>query len=218
MKQVKISDAVVKRLPLYLQVLNELKVREVKTVSSQELGHFLDFNPAQIRKDLAYFGDFGRKGIGYEVDYLIDKIRHILKINQTIFVALIGAGNLGHALCNYNKYSKDNMQIVAVFDSYEDKVGTKINNLVVQPMDELAETIKQQKIRIGIITVPAQEAQTVANQLIAGGIEGILNFAPTILRSPDEVRVQHADFTKELLSLAYYLNQKEEDNNESDLD
>lgn len=214
MKQVKISDAVVKRLPLYLQVLNELKVREVKTVSSQELGHLLDFNPAQIRKDLAYFGDFGRKGIGYEVDYLIDKIRQILKINQTIYVALIGAGNLGHALCNYNKYSKDNMQIVAVFDSFEGKVGTKINNLIVQPMDELAETIKKMNIRVGIITVPAQEAQTVANQLIAGGIEGILNFAPTILRAPDEVRVQHADFTKELLSLAYYLNHKEEENNE----
>jgi len=214
MKQAKISDAVVKRLPLYLQVLNELKVREVKTVSSQELGHLLDFNPAQIRKDLAYFGDFGRKGIGYEVDYLIDKIRQILKIDQTIYVALIGAGNLGHALCNYNKYSKDNMQIVAVFDSYEGKVGTKINNLVVQPMDELADTIKKMNIRIGIITVPAHEAQTVANQLIEGGIEGILNFAPTILRAPDEVRVQHADFTKELLSLAYYLNHKEEENNE----
>lgn len=218
MKQVKISDAVVKRLPLYLQVLNELKSREVKTVSSQELGHLLDFNPAQIRKDLAYFGDFGRKGIGYEVDYLIDKIRHILKINQTISVVLIGAGNLGHALCNYNKYSKDNMQIVAVFDSFEGKVGTKINNLVVQPMEQLADTIKQQNIRIGIITVPAQEAQVVANQLIAGGIEGILNFAPTILRAPDDVRVQHADFTKELLSLAYYLNHKEEDYDESDLD
>lgn len=218
MKQTKISDAVVKRLPLYLQVLNELKAREVKTVSSQELGHLLDFNPAQIRKDLAYFGDFGRKGIGYEVDYLIEKIRHILKINQTISVALIGAGNLGHALCNYNKYSKDNMQIVAVFDAHEAKVGTKINNLVVQPMEELAETIKQQKIRIGIITVPAQEAQNVANQLITGGIEGILNFAPTILRAPDEVRVQHADFTKELLSLAYYLNHKEEGYDESDMD
>lgn len=218
MKQVKISDAVVKRLPLYLQVLNELKAREVKTVSSQELGQLLDFNPAQIRKDLAYFGDFGRKGIGYEVDYLIDKIRHILKINQTISVVLIGAGNLGHALCNYNKYSKDNMQIVAVFDSFQGKVGTKINNLVVQPMEELADTIKQQNIRIGIITVPAQEAQVVANQLIAGGIEGILNFAPTILRAPDDVRVQHADFTKELLSLAYYLNHKEEDDDESDLD
>lgn len=213
MKQTKISEAVVRRLPVYLQVLLELKARDIQTVSSQELGNRLDFNPAQIRKDLAYFGDFGRKGIGYEVDYLIDKIRQILKINQTINVALIGAGNLGHALCNYNKYSNDNnMQIVAVFDNYESKIGTQINNLTVQSMDELSKTIAELNIRIGIITVPATEAQNVAVQLVNAGIEGILNFAPSILRVPDEVRIQHADFTKELLSLAYYLNHKEEDN------
>lgn len=209
MKQTKISEAVVRRLPIYLQVLHELKSREIGTVSSQDLGNRLDLNPAQIRKDLAYFGDFGRKGIGYEVDYLIDKIRHILKINQTINVALIGAGNLGHALCNYNKYSNDNMQIVAVFDNVENKAGSKINNLTVQPMSELAKTIDELDIRIGIITVPASEAQNVANQLTETRIEGILNFAPTILRVPDHVRIQYADFTKELLSLAYYLNNKE---------
>jgi len=214
MKQTKISEAVVRRLPIYLQVLHELKSREIGTVSSQDLGNRLDLNPAQIRKDLAYFGDFGRKGIGYEVDYLIDKIRHILKINQTINVALIGAGNLGHALCNYNKYSNDNMQIVAVFDNVENKVGTKINNLTVQPMAQLAKQITDLNIRIGIVTVPASEAQNVANQLIDSGIEGILNFAPTILRAPDSVRIQYADFTKELLSLAYYLNNKEEANDE----
>ncbi|MCR8660254.1 redox-sensing transcriptional repressor Rex [Paenibacillus endoradicis] len=214
MKQTKISEAVVRRLPIYLQVLHELKSREIQTVSSQDLGNRLDFNPAQIRKDLAYFGDFGRKGIGYEVDYLIDKIRHILKINQTINVALIGAGNLGHALCNYNKYSNDNMQIVAVFDNVESKVGTEINNLTVLPMGQLADKIDELNIRIGIVTVPASEAQNVANQLIDSGIEGILNFAPTILRAPDSVRIQYADFTKELLSLAYYLNNKEEANDE----
>lgn len=214
MKQTKISEAVVRRLPVYLQVLHELKSREIGTVSSQDLGNRLDLNPAQIRKDLAYFGDFGRKGIGYEVDYLIDKIQHILKINQTINVALIGAGNLGHALCNYNKYSNDNMQIVAVFDNVESKVDTKINNLTVQPMAQLTKQIAELNIRIGIITVPASEAQNVANQLIESGIEGILNFAPTILRAPDSVRIQYADFTKELLSLAYYLNNKEEANDE----
>ncbi|URN94086.1 MAG: redox-sensing transcriptional repressor Rex [Candidatus Pristimantibacillus lignocellulolyticus] len=214
MKQTKISEAVVRRLPVYLQVLHELKSREIQTVSSQDLGNRLDLNPAQIRKDLAYFGDFGRKGIGYEVDYLIDKIQHILKINQTINVALIGAGNLGHALCNYNKYSNDNMQIVAVFDNVESKVDTKINNLTVQPMAQLTKQIAELNIRIGIITVPASEAQNVANQLIESGIEGILNFAPTILRAPDSVRIQYADFTKELLSLAYYLNNKEEANDE----
>ncbi|WP_168119117.1 redox-sensing transcriptional repressor Rex [Paenibacillus sp. HB172176] len=218
MKQNRISEAVVRRLPIYLQVLNELSVREIQTVSSQELGVKLDLNPAQIRKDLAYFGEFGRKGIGYDIMYLIDKIRQILKVNQTIKVALVGAGNLGHALCNYNKYSKDNMQITAVFDVHPSKIGSNINNLVVQPISELAETVAQQNIRIGIISVPAFEAQNVANQFAEAGIEGILNFAPAIIRVPDDIRIHHADFTKELLSLAYYLNHKGEEDDEPALD
>lgn len=218
MKQTKISEAVVRRLPIYLQILNEMHNREIQTVSSQELGVKLDLNPAQIRKDLAYFGDFGRKGVGYDVVHLIEKIRQILKVDQTIKVALVGAGNLGHALCNYNKYSKDNMQITAVFDVHPSKIGTSINNLKVQPMSELVHTISEQKIRIGIITVPAFEAQNVANKFVEAGVEGILNFAPAILRVPEEVRIHNADFTKELLSLAYYLVREGEIQDESDLD
>ncbi|MBH5317917.1 redox-sensing transcriptional repressor Rex [Paenibacillus sp. GSMTC-2017] len=218
MKHAKISEAVVRRLPIYLQVLNELYSREIQTVSSQELGVKLDLNPAQIRKDLAYFGEFGRKGIGYDVMYLIEKIRQILKVNQTIKVALVGAGNLGHALCNYNKYSKDNMQITAVFDIHPEKIGTNVNNLVVLPMSELAKTVEEQNIRIGIITVPAFEAQNVANQFVSAGIEGILNFAPAILRVPEEVRIHNADFTKELLSLAYYLNHEGDGNDDAIVD
>jgi len=218
MKQTKISEAVVRRLPVYLQVLNEMLNREIQTISSQDLGMKLDLNPAQIRKDLAYFGEFGRKGVGYDVVYLIEKIRQILKVDQTIKVALVGAGNLGHALCNYNKYSKDNMQITAVFDVHPSKIGTSINNLIVMPMSELAATVAEQKIRIGIITVPAFEAQNVANQFVEAGIEGILNFAPAILRVPDEMRIHNADFTRELLSLAYYLVKEGETQDESDLD
>ncbi|WP_338551682.1 redox-sensing transcriptional repressor Rex [Paenibacillus sp. KS-LC4] len=218
MKQTKISEAVVRRLPIYLQVLNELNNREVQTVSSQELGVKLDLNPAQIRKDLAYFGDFGRKGIGYDVTYLIEKIRQILKLDQTINVALVGAGNLGHALCNYNKYSKDNMKIIAVFDVHPSKIGSQINNLTVMPMDMLKQTVEENNIRIGIITVPGFEAQNVANQFIDAGIEGLLNFAPAILKVPEEIRIHHADFTKELLSLAYYLERERDDDNEPNLD
>lgn len=205
MKQPKISEAVVRRLPIYLQFLNELNKREVQTVSSQDLGQRLDLNPAQIRKDLAYFGEFGRKGIGYDVNYLIEKIRQILKLNQTLHVALIGAGNLGHALCNYNMYIKDNMKITAVFDAVPAKIGTRINSLTVQPMEQLKEIVASSNIRIGIITVPAAEAQNVADQLVDAGVEGILNFAPIILKVPESVRIHHADFTRELLSLAYYL-------------
>lgn len=211
MKSEKISDAVVRRLPVYLRFLNELSLREVATVSSQELGQKLDLNPAQIRKDLAYFGDFGRKGIGYDVSYLIEKIRQILNLDQQINVALIGAGNLGQALSNYNTYLKDNMKIVAVFDASEHKIGQKINSLTVQPIEELASTVQNFNIRIGIITVPDFEAQRVADQLISAGIEAILNFAPTILKVPSEVRLHAADFTTDLLSLAYYLGDGKED-------
>ncbi|MBY9081687.1 redox-sensing transcriptional repressor Rex [Paenibacillus sp. HN-1] len=215
MKSDKISEAVVRRLPVYLRFLNDLHRREISTVSSQELGQRLDLNPAQIRKDLAYFGDFGRKGIGYDVAYLIEKIRHILKLDQPINVALVGAGNLGHALSNYNAYLKDTMKITAVFDSYQPKVGTQINTLTVQPMEELSKTVREQGIRIGIITVPDQEAQNVANLLIESGIEAILNFAPVILKTPAEVRVHAADFTTDLQSLAYYLHDgKDEEQNE----
>jgi redox-sensing transcriptional repressor len=205
MKTEKISEAVVRRLPLYLRYLNELRKRNVQMVSSQELGKILDLNPAQIRKDLAYFGEFGKKGIGYDVAYLVEKIRHILKLDRVVPVALVGAGNLGRALCNYNAYLKDNMKIVAVFDSSPDKIGNQINNLTVLPMHLLEETIRSNEIRIGIITVPAFAAQTVADQFVAAGVEAILNFAPIIVKVPPNVRLHHTDLTTELQSLAYYL-------------
>jgi redox-sensing transcriptional repressor len=205
MKSPKISEAVVRRLPIYLRYLNVLHMQNVQTVSSSDLGQKLDLNPAQIRKDLAYFGEFGKKGIGYDVNYLIEKIRQILKLDQFIQVALVGAGNLGRALSNYNAFLKDNMKIVAVFDAMESKVGDKINNLTVQPMKEMKQTIKAMNIRIGIITVPAAEAQFVADEFIQSGIEAILNFAPAIIKVPNEIRIHHADFTTELQSLAFYL-------------
>lgn len=209
MKAMKISEAVVRRLPIYLRHLAELKQREVLTVSSQDLGQKLDLNPAQIRKDLAYFGDFGRKGIGYDVSYLIEQIRHILKLDMKIHVGLVGAGKLGHALCNYTVYLQDNMKIVAVFDAMPEKVGTAISNLEVQPMDSLIDTVRKMDIRIGIITVPANEAQHVADQFVEAGVEAILNFAPVILKVPSNIRVHTADFTTDLFSLAYYLPEEE---------
>lgn len=217
-KTFKISEAVVRRLPVYLQVLADLNKRDIQTVSSQELGSKLDLNPAQIRKDLAYFGEFGRKGIGYDVSYLIEKIRQILKLDQPLNVGLVGAGNLGRALCNYNTYSKDNMKIMAVFDAHSTIVGTKINSLTVLPMDSLVEKVKELNIRIGIITVPASEAQNVADRFVAAGVEGILNFAPVILRVPETVRIHYADFTRDLLSLAYYLEKEGETENEPVVD
>lgn len=201
----KISEAVVRRLPVYLRFLNELKMNGVQTVSSQDLGRRLDLNPAQIRKDLAYFGDFGKKGIGYDVEYLIEKIRQILKLDRDIAVALVGAGNLGKALSNYNAYLNDSMRIVALFDAYPAIIGTTINNLVVQPIDGMQDKLRELHVRVGIITVPNEEAQRVADDLVSAGVEAILNFAPSIIRVPANVRVHYADFTTDLQSLAYYL-------------
>jgi redox-sensing transcriptional repressor len=216
MKQMKISEAVVRRLPMYLRYLNELVMSDVQTISSQDLGRRLDLNPAQIRKDLAYFGEFGKKGIGYDVSYLVEKIRQILKLDEEIRVALVGAGNLGHALCNYNSFNKDNMRIAAVFDAHPKRIGEQINKLTVQPMFELKETVQQKHIRVGIITVPAGEAQNVADQFVEAGVEGILNFAPSIIKVPADIRVHYADFTVELQSLAYYLNKDQEVEEEND--
>lgn len=205
MKIPNISQAVIRRMPIYLRYLNELKMKDIQTVSSRDLGHRLDLNPAQIRKDLAYFGEFGKKGIGYDVNYLIEKIKQILKLDQIIHVCLVGAGNLGRALCNYNVFLQDNMKIIAIFDNYPEKIGEQINHMTVRPMEELKETVKAYNIKVGIMTVPAAGAQEVAEQLVDAGVAGILNFAPVVLRVPPDVRVHHADFTTELQSLAYYL-------------
>jgi len=204
-KHEKISEAVVRRLPIYLRYLSYLQQVEVTTVSSQQMGRNLDVNPAQIRKDLAAFGDFGKKGIGYDVNYLVEKIRQILKLTDEIRVALVGAGNLGHAISNYNAYLKDNMRIAAIFDSNPKKVGNELAGLSIQPLDELAETIAAKQIKLAIITVPAPAAQSVCDLLTQAGIKGILNFAPTTIRAPKDVRIHYADVTSNLQSLAYYL-------------
>ncbi|MFC4768970.1 redox-sensing transcriptional repressor Rex [Effusibacillus consociatus] len=205
MKTPKISEAVIRRLPVYLRYLQHLRDLNITTVSSHELGQNLDMNPAQIRKDLAYFGEFGRKGIGYDVQYLIEKIKQILKLDRRLNVALVGAGNLGTALSNYNRYTNEKLKIVAIFDSFEEKIGTQVGTLEVLPIELLPKMVKELDIKMGIITVPATEAQKVADQMVDAGIKGILNFAPVILKVPLDIPVRNADVTTELESLAYYV-------------
>jgi redox-sensing transcriptional repressor len=205
MKTPKISEAVIRRLPVYLRYLQYLREMNITTVSSHELGQNLDMNPAQIRKDLAYFGEFGRKGIGYDVQYLIEKIKQILKLDRRLNVALVGAGNLGTALSNYRRFTNEKLKIVGIFDKFSEKIGKKIGPLQVQSLDKLSEMVKELDIKIGIITVPASEAQSVADLMIRSGIKGILNFAPVILKVPPEIPVRNADVTTELESLAYYI-------------
>ncbi|CAM5791619.1 MULTISPECIES: redox-sensing transcriptional repressor Rex [Brevibacillus] len=204
-KSEKISEAVVRRLPIYLRYLSYLQQVGVTTVSSQQMGKNLDVNPAQIRKDLSSFGDFGKKGIGYDVNYLVEKIRQILKLSEEIRVALIGAGHLGHAISNYNAQVEDYMRIAAIFDNDPAKCGKVLAGITIQPLEELIQTVKEQKIRLAILTVPAAAAQSVANLLFEAGIEGILNFAPTTIRTERDVRIHYADVTSSLQSLAYYL-------------
>lgn len=205
MKTPRISEAVIRRLPVYLRYLQKLLEMDVKTVSSHEVGESLDMNPAQIRKDLAYFGEFGRKGIGYDVEYLIEKIKQILKLDRPMNVALVGAGHLGIALSNYNRYTNEKLKIVAVFDNDPTKVGTEVGFMVVSPMSDLKNKVANLDISMGIIAVPANYAQQVADQMIEAGIKGILNFAPVSLKVPSYVPLRNADFTSELQSLAYYV-------------
>ncbi|WP_132943471.1 redox-sensing transcriptional repressor Rex [Tumebacillus sp. BK434] len=205
MKTPKISEAVVRRLPVYLRCLQLLQELNIRTVSSYELGQKLDMNPAQIRKDLAYFGEFGRKGIGYEVDYLVEKIKQILKLDRHVNVALVGAGHLGIALSNYNRYTKEKLSIVSIFDADPEKIGTEVGSLTIQHIDELERAVQEHDIRIGIITVPAPYAQGVADRLVQAGVKGILNFAPVSLLVPPDVHLRSADVTTELHALAYYI-------------
>lgn len=205
MKTPKISEAVIRRLPVYLRYLQHLQDMSTTTVSSHELGQYLDMNPAQIRKDLAYFGEFGRKGIGYDVQYLVEKIKQILKLDRRLNVALIGAGNLGTALSNYKRFTNEKLKIVAIFDSSPAKVGSTIGLLTVQSIEHIAKCVKELHIKIGIITVPASEAQMVADTLVRAGVKGILNFAPVVLKVPQDIPVRNADVTTELESLAYYI-------------
>ncbi|MDI3256279.1 MAG: redox-sensing transcriptional repressor Rex [Kyrpidia sp.] len=200
-----VSQAVIRRLPIYLRYLQQLHLDEVDTVSSQEMGQDLDINPAQIRKDLAYFGEFGRKGIGYSVPYLIEKIRQILKLDRSLPVALVGAGHLGIALSNYSRLRQAELAIAAIFDKDPQKIGTKIAELVVEPIDRLESRVRELGIRIGIVAVPAAEAQAVVDRMVGAGILGILNFAPTTLRVPGEVHIRYSDVTSELQALAYYV-------------
>lgn len=203
-KSLRIPQTVVERLPLYLRQLEFLQKKQIHKISSQSLGEHLAINPAQIRKDLTWFGEFGRKGIGYEVDYLVERITHILNLDQKIHVALVGAGRLGIALCHYNQARDTNIVISHVFDSDDTKTGMEIGPVKVSPVSGMASVIKQFNVRIAMITVPAPAAQSVADELVDAGISAILNFAPTSLRVPSHVHVKSADFTSELQSLAYF--------------
>src|SRR6478609_468017 len=173
-----VPNPAVRRLSLYLRQLEAFKRKDRRTISSKQLGESLNLTDAQVRKDLAYFGQFGHPGIGYRVEDLIGQVKRILGTDKTWNVLLVGAGNLGRALMAYQGFDAKGFRLVAVFDSAPALAGKKQGGFVVQPLTELADTIRKQNIRLGIMAVPADVAQDVADQLVAAGVRGLLNFAP----------------------------------------
>jgi redox-sensing transcriptional repressor len=201
-----IPNPAVRRLSLYLRQLEAFKRSERRTISSKQLGESLGLTDAQVRKDLAYFGQFGHPGIGYRVDDLIGQLRHILGTDKTWNVLLVGAGNLGRALLAYRGFVAKSFNLVAVFDNDPAKVGRKLGNFTVQPLAELESTIQNQGIRLAIMTVPADAAQGVADMLVKAGVRGLLNFAPVSLQLPPQIAINAVDLAVSLEQLSFQVN------------
>jgi redox-sensing transcriptional repressor len=199
----RIPRPTVKRLSLYLRELEALADRELHTLSSKQLGDALGLTDAQVRKDLAFFGQFGHPGIGYKVPELIKELRKILGTDRQWNAAIVGAGNIGRALMPYAHFRRKGFDIVAVFDSDPKVVGTVIANHKVRPMSDLRQLVKERNIQIGIIAVPVSAAQQVADALIDAGVRGILNFAPVRLDVHKKVSVTSVDFLLSLEQLAF---------------
>ena len=196
----------VRRLSLYLRELEGLSKQDRQTTSSKQLGETLGYTDAQVRKDLAYFGQFGPPGIGYRVQELIARIRCILGTDRTWNAAVVGAGNLGQALLTYRGFARKGFKIVAIFDNDPAKVGRKIGSIPdmeIVSVDRLAEIVAQRQVQIGLIAVPAEVAQSVADELLDTGIRAILNFAPTSLAVPDNVPVASVELAVHLEQLAF---------------
>ena len=202
-----IPDIVVGRLPVYLRALSFLLAEGRQITSSQELGDRLGISSAQIRKDLSHFGEFGKQGTGYDISFLYDQLRQILKVDRMWEVALVGAGNLGEAVADYGGFAGKGFVITAIFDTDPDKIGTAmgIDNLVVQDVSELAETLRKRDIKVGIIATPAQDAQAVARTMSDAGVKAILNYAPITITVPGSVRVQYIDHVVGLQRMTYYM-------------
>jgi redox-sensing transcriptional repressor len=203
-----IPDIVVGRLPVYLRALSRMFNEGQQITSSKELGERLGISSAQIRKDLSHFGEFGKQGTGYQIEYLIQQLQRILKVGDEWEVALVGVGDLGHALANYNGFANRGFRITALFDNNPEVIGTAVNGLTVLDAANLVQEIQARNLKIAMLAVPADKAQAVAGQLVEAGIEGILNYAPINLTVPKRVRVQYIDPVIHLQRMTFYLLEK----------
>jgi len=206
MKTEKVSELTTNRLSIYLRCLNELAVFKVKTVSSQAMADQFNLNSAQIRKDLAYFGEFGVRGVGYYVEDLRQHLMKILGLTEKRRVAIVGLGNLGTALANYQGFSHNSFEIVALFDDDPEKAGKKTRaGLEIQDTRNVGEIIRRESIEIVIIAVPATAAEKVLEEVTDAGVRAVLNFAPVHLNPRPGVKVKNVDLTISLESLSYFL-------------
>ncbi len=207
LSQLNIPDVVIRRLPIYVRTLQSLLDQEQPSVSSEELARMIDVTAAQIRRDLSYFGKFGKQGKGYDVAYLCDTIERILKLDRTWDMVLCGMGKLGHAIANYRGFRRSSFAITGLFDTDPAAVGEVVNDIPIRPMTDLVETVRAERIRVGIIATPRKNAQETADMLVAGGVEAILNYAPVILRVPPHVTVREIDPVSALQSMTYYISE-----------
>ena len=202
-----VPEVVVLRLPLYVRALTQLWTEGTEVVSSQLLGSRLQMTPAQIRKDLSYFGRFGKQGRGYNVKFLLSELRHILGLEREWRTCLVGVGRLGRAIIAYPGFSPEGFHIVAAFDSASDQIGTSIGALTVQAMSCLEPTVRSEEVVIGIVAVPASEAQRVVDQLVKTGVHGILNYAPVAPHVPPGIVTMNIDPVLSLQAMTFYLQQ-----------
>ncbi len=206
MKFAKIPMATISRLSIYSRTLQELMEEEVDVISSERLAKQCAVNPAQIRKDLAYFGEFGVRGVGYRIGDLLNQIKEILGLNRPWNLGMVGVGNLGSALIRHTNFIRHGYVFTAAFDVDPQKVGRRLpNGIVIKHLEEVDEIVKEREVHVGVITTPSSAAQSVANQLVLAGINGILNFAPMQIQVPNCCHVENVDFTIKLDSIAYHL-------------
>lgn len=204
-KQTTPPDVVVRRLPLYARTLAYLQQEGVKDVSSQELGKRINVTAAQIRKDLSYFGQLGKQGIGYKVDELLQHINRILGLSQDWNVVLVGVGHLGQAIARYSGFSEKGIHIVGLFDADPQKVGTEFTGLTIRHINDIGAVAQEHNVRMAIVAVSADRAQEVVNLLVKAGVQAILNYAPVSVQVPAGVWVRHIDPVSLLHSMTYYL-------------
>ena len=200
-----VPNIVVGRLPLYLRTLQLMNQEGRSVTSSQELGERLGISAAQIRKDLSQFGEFGKQGTGYNIDFLTDQLRHILHVNKVWDVALVGIGDVGHALARYQGFSNRGIRIVLLFDNNPQIIGTIVGEYIIHDISTMVVQIRDAGIKIAMLSVPVDQAQSVTNLLIEAGVKSILNYAPINISVPSGVRVQYIDPVLHLQRMTYYL-------------